>query len=220
MFRTHQPIQFWFVSAMLIVPLVMAIMVISYCVILWTNDPYQAVDLWIIMALLWSAILLTYAYILASYAIRQFKFDIRKKRIKSLRPEITWDYLRTVVKATFIDSDQAQIWLARIENGEKKRQFPTELFLCGLDLEVQYQITKKQMKILNSEEMKYLQRQALNVERGTWCMKYGHWVDYKLVHEICEDPHPKGCANCEHVGENEIVNEKEMAGMPRHIKKQ
>jgi len=33
-----------------------------------------------------------------------------------------------------------------------------------------------------------------------WCRKYDHEVDDELVHRICEDSHPKGCANCSEIG--------------------
>lgn len=32
-----------------------------------------------------------------------------------------------------------------------------------------------------------------------WCSKYEHEIDYELVHNICENPHPKGCARCPHI---------------------
>lgn len=36
-------------------------------------------------------------------------------------------------------------------------------------------------------------------QEGTpWCLKYEHPIDYDLTHEICENLHPRGCANCEH----------------------
>lgn len=36
------------------------------------------------------------------------------------------------------------------------------------------------------------------VKGVNWCKKQDHEIDYELVHKTCENPHPKGCANCEH----------------------
>ncbi len=38
-----------------------------------------------------------------------------------------------------------------------------------------------------------------------WCNKYGREVDYELVRVICEDLHPKGCANCDEIGYKQEV---------------
>lgn len=38
----------------------------------------------------------------------------------------------------------------------------------------------------------------LSLKGVNWCGKYDREIDHKLVHEICENLHPKGCANCEY----------------------
>lgn len=64
-------------------------------------------------------------------------------------------------------------------------------------------------EIKNEKRVGNESRKGIEIESGTWCNKYEHWVDYELTREICENLHPKGCANCEHVGSMAMVN-----GMP------